>query len=246
MDITIEKRLDARKRPNETPIMHQEWKDLLFLHWRCNPEDIQKTLPPGLFVDTFDGDAFVTITPFYMENVSFLNFPMALPGINNFNEINVRTYVYDRHGNPGIWFYSLDINSLMASKGAQLTFFLPYHHAEITLAKKNDSISINGMRVGSSVAFDFDYSKTNKNTHLAEPGTLEFFLIERYTLFSFSSNQLYMGKVSHAPYPLTKASVTKSSNSLLKANALPVANTEAELFHYSSGVNVDIYSIKKV
>ena len=37
--------------------MHQRWEDLLFLHWRISPQRIQNTLPPGLGVDTFGGEA---------------------------------------------------------------------------------------------------------------------------------------------------------------------------------------------
>ena len=49
-------------------------------------------------------------TAFLMRNVRFVEMP-ALPWFSDFEELNVRTYVYDRNNVPGIWFYSLDCNS---------------------------------------------------------------------------------------------------------------------------------------
>jgi uncharacterized protein YqjF (DUF2071 family) len=83
--------------------MHHRWESLLFLHWQVPPERIQQTLPAGLTVDTVEGDGFVGITPFFMRNVRPIGLP-ALPWLSEFQELNVRTYVFDRHGVPGIWF----------------------------------------------------------------------------------------------------------------------------------------------
>lgn len=64
MAVNLDQRLSFASVQGGKPLMHQDWRELLFLHWRCNPSDIQKTLPPGLFVDKFDGDAYITITPY--------------------------------------------------------------------------------------------------------------------------------------------------------------------------------------
>ena len=49
-------------------------------------------------------------TAFFMRNVRFVEMP-ALPWFSDFEDLNVRTHVYDRNNVPGIWFYSLDCNS---------------------------------------------------------------------------------------------------------------------------------------
>ena len=99
--------------------MHQRWEKLLFLHWTLNPKELQRTLPGGLSVDTWQGEAFVGITPFFMRNVRPPRLP-SLAWVSNFQELNVRTYVKDRFGVPGIWFYSLDCNQPFAVIGARL------------------------------------------------------------------------------------------------------------------------------
>lgn len=244
--VNLSKRLEARNRPNMTPIMHQDWRDLLFLHWKYDVETIQKTLPPGLFVDTFKGDAYVTIAPFWMKNFRVSILP-PLPGLSTFVEINVRTYVYDKNGIPGIWFYSLDLNSFIASRGARLAFYLPYFFSKLNRMEEGNNIIIEGKRKDLPVASaKFTYQYMNKNGHFAEPNTLDFFLIERYILFSYRINQLYMSRVHHTPYPLMEANVMQWNDDLLKINSLPVSNKEPDIIHYSSGVDVDVFKLQSV
>lgn len=98
--------------------MYQRWRDLLFLHWEYPVEQIQQTLPPGLRVDTYHGQAYLGIVPFFMCDIRPRFLP-AVRGISHFLELNLRTYVYDEAGVPGVWFYSLDANQRLAVKVAR-------------------------------------------------------------------------------------------------------------------------------
>ncbi|MGE9270967.1 MAG: DUF2071 domain-containing protein, partial [Verrucomicrobiales bacterium] len=89
--------------------MSQRWSKLLFLHWRVDPAWIAHRLPPGLYVDTFEGEAWLGIVPFFMGRIRPTGL-LPLPGISWFHELNVRTYVHDQRGIPGVWFLSLDCN----------------------------------------------------------------------------------------------------------------------------------------
>jgi CofH subfamily radical SAM domain protein len=107
-------RLALRERPqNHSPVMYQKWRELLFLHWAYDPLIIQDTLPPGLSVDTFAGKAYVGLVPFFMRDIR-PRFVPVVPGISNFLEVNLRTYVHDERGVAGVWFYSLDANQWLA------------------------------------------------------------------------------------------------------------------------------------
>jgi uncharacterized protein len=112
--------------------MYQQWRDLLFLHWEYSTATIQATLPDGLYVDTFDGKAYLGVVPFFMRNIRPRYLP-TVPGISNFMELNLRTYVHDREGVPGVWFYSLDANQHLAVKIARRFFHLPYVFAHMNL-----------------------------------------------------------------------------------------------------------------
>src|SRR5687767_9335091 len=95
----------------------QVWQDLLFSHWSAEPALMQSLLPQGMVTDTFDGKAWLTISPFKMRNVRARLLP-PIPTAANFLEMNMRTYVLV-NGKPGIWFFSLDASSLLAALAAR-------------------------------------------------------------------------------------------------------------------------------
>ena len=98
---SLEQRLAARRAPQSCHQMYQQWVDLLFLHWKYPADIIQATLPAGLFVDTHLDQAYLGVVPFFMRNVRPRFLP-AVPKLSHFMEINLRTYVYDRSGVPGV------------------------------------------------------------------------------------------------------------------------------------------------
>lgn len=189
--------------------MHQRWESLLFLHWRCAPELIQRTLPPGLSVDTFNGDAYLGIVPFFMRHVRPLWCP-ALPWVSFFQELNVRTYVFDEAGIPGVWFYSLDCNQPLAVWAARWLFGLPYYHARMS-ATRSGWTDYSSTRRGTSGNARFRYRSAGAAGEAA-PESLEFFLLERYYLYaSRAPGTLLRGRVSHRPYLFSAVELANAS-----------------------------------
>lgn len=148
---TCEQREAIRQRPAGLAVGRQRWTDLLFLHWEVDPAPVQATLPAGLYCDTFEGRAYVGIVPFFMERVRPAFFP-PLPWVSWFLELNVRTYVHDEQGLPGVWFYSLDCNQPMAVRIARRCFRLPYFHARMTARRNGSVIDYHCQRQGSREA----------------------------------------------------------------------------------------------
>src|SRR5262249_37483312 len=156
-------------------------------------------------------------------------------------EVNVRTYVYDKQGIPGIWFYSLDINSLIAAKIGRIGFSLPYFFANLKQINSNQNFIIQDSRIEKPKAdMVFSYEPTGDMSHNAEIGSLDFFLIERYVLFSFKYKQLKFLRVYHKPYFLKNVIVNEYKNSLLESNGFNISKP-ADLVHYSPGVSVEIF-----
>src|SRR5256885_8990853 len=173
-------RLAARKPDGERPlIMHHRWEALLFLHWKISPAEIQPTLPDGLTVDTFDGDAWLAISPFFMRKVRPIGLP-PLPWLSEFQELNVRTYVYDKHGVPGIWFYSLDCNQPLAVVGARALTGLPYFAAKMN-STVGEFIDYSCRRDDTPETAEYRYRGLGQARE-SDPAWLVFFLLERYYL----------------------------------------------------------------
>jgi len=225
--------------------MRQDWRDLLFLHWRIAPGDIEALLPPGLHVDTFDGSAWIGITPFFMRKVRPRGVP-AMPVVSSFMEVNTRTYVYDGHGRPGVWFLSLDTNSAVAVLGARMFASLPYFLAAMRGRKHPDSrVEYSVRRRGTSKPSEFTYRPAS----MRDPppvDSLEFFLIERYVLFSMRAGRLFYGRVHHHPYPLFNVDVIRWDPQLLRENGLTPPSGAFDHALYSPGVDVRVYPLKSV
>jgi uncharacterized protein YqjF (DUF2071 family) len=245
-EVSLKNRLAVRERPNEIPIMHQRWQNLLFLHWAYDQDKIQNTLPPGLKVDTFQGKAYITMSPFSMKDLSVAFLP-PIPGIDSYIEVNVRTYVYDKNDTPGIWFYSLDLNSFYFSKLARKTFSLPYFYSDLNAKSYLNRMNIEGKRIDQpETKINFSYNLAYENNYEAEVESLEFFLIERYVLFSFESNQLNFGKVNHQPYKISNAEVFEYNSNLLKVNSFEIEGKQPNAMHFCKDIEVDIFSLKSV
>lgn len=227
----------------EKPIMYQEWRNLLFLHWIYDAGKIQKMLPEGLIVDTYEGKAYITIVPFLIRHLSVLNF-FSLPFFSNFIEVNVRTYVRDKNGIRGFWFFSLDINSNIFKTGARQFFFLPYYNAKLDKHVKDNELLIEGERQENPrVKMKFKY-QFNSPFYNAEEGSLDFFLLERYFLFTFHAHQLYLQRIEHSSYPLSHCLLEEYESNLFEANALEAPANSPILMHHSSGVDVNFFPLK--
>lgn len=222
--------------------MFQTWSNLLFLHWRWDAEAIQRRLPAGLTVDTFDGSAWLGIVPFFMRNIR-PRFCPCVPWIGNFLELNVRTYVFDEHGRPGVWFFSLDCNQPIAVWMARTFFHLPYQHSRMKARFPSDgAVDYTNHRKGHNKTSRFCY-KLAETTTTADPGSLEFFLLERYLLFTSAPRGVLCGQVHHAPYPVTSAKVSAWDTHVLHLNDFTEPTRQPDHICGSPSVDVSIFPL---
>jgi uncharacterized protein len=242
---TNEVRTALREEPTASPVMYQTWRDLLFVHWEWDPSEIQATLPPGLFVDTHGGTAYVGVTPFFMNDVR-ASFLPEIPGTADFLELNVRTYVYDRNGIPGVWFYSLDCNLGLAVKLAKVFYSLPYHSAEMAAEEEGGYYRYTCLRWGEREKATFYYRKEEAKV-TNQPGSLPFFLTERYLLYSYSikTQRLYTARVHHAPWELFRAQLGKYDATMLRINGLDPKVRPPEHHWLASPMRVKIYALQE-
>jgi uncharacterized protein YqjF (DUF2071 family) len=219
-------------------VMRQRWEALLFLHWRLSPELVQATLPPGLTVDTWEGDAYLGVVPFFMRNVRFVGL-RQLPVAAHFLELNVRTYVYDRRGVPGVWFYSLSCNQPLAVIGARIALGLPYEHAAMS-ASRGEFIDYSCRRAGTKEAAKYRYRGVGE-ARPSEPESREFFWLERYYLFAVRRGRLLRAQVAHAPYRYRAADVPEFATLPALLDGFSDLATEPVHSCFVDGFDVEIY-----
>jgi hypothetical protein len=223
--------------------MYHRWESLLFLHWRVAAAQVQETLPAGITVDTFEGDAYLAIVPFFMRRVRPIGLPV-LPWVSDFLELNVRTYAYDEEGVPGVWFYSLDCNQPLAVAAARVLTGLRYMHAEMS-AERGEFIEYSSRRRSSETRARYRYRGVGAAQDCA-PESFEFFALERYYLFAQRGSSLVRGQVAHAPYRFREAQVEEFSPIPAHLDGFTEITGPPVHMCYVDGFDVNVYATEKI
>lgn len=214
----------------DKPVTYQRWGSLTFLHWRFDPAVIQRRLPAGLEVDTFDAAAWVSMTPFFMT-FRVTGLP-PVPGMRAFPETNVRTYVRGPDGRDGIWFFSLEASSLPLVLSARALYGVPYRWAAMSV------------EVGSTVRYRSRRRRGRPAGHdiTVRPGEpcagteLDHWLSGRWRGWTRIAGRACRVPAEHPPWELCEASVVHLDESLLSANGLE-RPADPPLVRYSPGTD---------
>lgn len=239
------------------------------MHWRVSEQELRPLIPAQLSLDTFDGDAWIGVVPFTMWGIR-ASFLPPIPGTSAFHELNVRTYVHF-NGVPGVWFFSLDAAHRLAVWGARTFYHLPYFNAEMKLSQSGDRIDYSSVRRdemtygkffatdGSGFVADFEserfkslppaqYSGSwniGEPLAKAEPGSVEFFLTERYCLYSYHRGQIYQSRIFHEPWPLRGATMNSYTSTMIESLGV-VTGGDQPLLHYAESIAVDIWPLRRM
>jgi uncharacterized protein YqjF (DUF2071 family) len=219
--------------------MFQRWEDLLFAHWPVDADRVRERIPPPLALDTFDGSAWVGITPFRIENLRLRGLP-PVPGTRSFLELNFRTYVCGGNG-PGVYFFTLEAANALAVAAARAAVGLPYHWARMTLETRGAERRFTSRRrAGGYPVFEVEYFPAGE-VGRSRPGTLEYFLTERYRLYTVADGTARRVEIDHAPWPLRPARASIGRNDLF--SEYEIAPTAAEpTLHFAGGLDVKIWA----
>jgi uncharacterized protein YqjF (DUF2071 family) len=232
--------------PESAWIMTQTWHDLLFAHWPVDVAVLRSLIPPGFELDSYDHQAWVGVIPFHMTNVAPRGIP-ALPWVSAFPELNVRTYV-KVHGTPGVYFFSLDAGNPVAVGTARTLFHLPYFSAAMDVRERGGAIEYSSRRTSESVAAAEFEARYRPIGPVSPPvlGTLEYFLTERYCLFTVDSEfHTLRVDIHHPPWPLQAAEAEITKNTMAAAAGIPLPSM-APLVHFSKRQDMVAWMIQRV
>lgn len=238
-------RLSIRERPERVPVGRMTWGKLLFMHWKIPVEALRPTVPRQLEIDTHEGGAWIGVIPFTMWGMR-LSFLPAIPGFSEMHELNVRTYVHHK-GTPGVYFHSLDAASAIAVLGARTFFLLNYFTAEMSLRQDGREIVYHSRRThrgAPPAAFDATWEFGDRLGE-SQPGTLEFFLTERYCFYTVSNERVYQCRIHHAPWQLRAARLSSLESTMIESHKLPTPKGEP-LLHYSEELTVDVWTLERM
>jgi uncharacterized protein YqjF (DUF2071 family) len=222
--------------------MGQTWERLLFAHWRA-PHGRVQSLVPGLPVDEFDGTAWIGVTPFVVTGLRLVGTPPP-PVVSSFPETNVRTYV-TIDDKPGIYFFSLDAASSLAVAAARRFYRLPYFRARMTVREADGWVEYESRRLsGPPAELRCRYRGVGR-AKAARPGSLEYFLAERYCLYTLGpQGGLHRAEIHHPPWPLQEAEASFETNTLAPAGIdLPA---DGAVLHFAARQDVVIWPLEEI
>jgi uncharacterized protein YqjF (DUF2071 family) len=220
-------RVTPTRRPHGAPAGYQSWRNLLFVHVALPPEIVRPLVPASLDLDLWEGKAHVGFVPFEMKDIRAVIMPKV--AALNFLETNVRTYVHHK-GEPGVYFFSLEASSWLAVRAARIGWGLPYFHA--TMSSGEGAYRTVRKNTGETLEAEWKLGEMLGPSTL---GTYEYFVLERYLLFSEHRGRLKKGQVHHVPYPAQRVTLERFSQTLFPTNADPYAA------HFSPGVDVEVF-----
>jgi uncharacterized protein len=219
----------------ERAVMRQTWNDLTFLHWPHDPALVRPLVPRELELDLFGGAAWVGLVPFLITGLTLPRWP-ALPWISRFPETNVRTYVLDRAGRRGVWFFSLDAARFAAVIGARTGYGLPYFWAKMRVEADSRRVWYRSrrrlLRGHSDLAIE-------KGDFIPEQSERDVFLTARFRLYARWLGRIICARVEHPQWPLHAARVARLEDSLVRAAGLPEPQGDP-LIHFAPRVDVRV------
>ena len=221
------------EEPVRCPASLQRWRAMTFLHWAYDPGYLRTLLPPELEADTWLGEAWVSVTPFRMVDFRLPGLP-AVPGFSTFPETNVRTYVRGPDGRDGLWFFSLEADSIPTVLAASAVYGVPYRWAAMAVEEGEVVRYRSRRRKEPTVGHDI---RVRVGSPCPEPSDLDHWLTGRWRAWTRIAGRLATAPVRHQPWPLWDATVVQLEESLLSAAGLPSPD-RPPLVQYSPGVDV--------
>jgi uncharacterized protein len=225
--------------------MAQSWHDLLFAHWPVDAAVLRPLLPSQLQIDTFEGQAWIAVVPFRMTGVRLRGTP-SLPWLSGFPELNVRTYVTNG-GKPGVWFFSLDAGHPLAVTIARAWFHLPYFRARMSCEEQEGWIHYQSERThdrAPAAELKGRYRPVG-GVFSQQRGTLEYFLTERYCLYTADRRgHIIRGEIHHLPWRLQRAEAELAKNSM--AEPLRITLESRTLLHFARRQDVLVWPPGKI
>ena len=228
------------------PVNIHHWNQIAFLHWPFEPHVISGRLPAELTPLTWDGRAWVGVTPFCITvrppGVPFTPPRWAFP------ETNVRTYVRDADGREGLWFLHMEVTALWFV-AVMRAVGLPYVRRRMSVTIDGDrTVYESTPRHVRSAAEGGHRIVVRRGQPLRPPsgGPFEQFLTARWTAYHRRGPVLLSTPVDHPPWPLRHGEVEVCDvDGLLGAAGLDPPDAPP-VCHVSPGVVVRVGPPRRV
>jgi len=202
------------------PLLLADWMGVVFIHYEVPITELQPHVP--FQIDLFEGKAYVSLVAFTMQRMrpfrggrltAWLLKPIAR---NDF--LNLRTYV--RHnGEPGIYFMTEWMNNPFSVRLGPITFGLPYNFGDLKYQNGHETNVLRGAVCEKTNQQSFTYQARLVQKHFTQctAGSLDEFLLERYTAFTSHGINRRFFRIWHSPWRQQRLDISVADSGLIAA-----------------------------
>lgn len=199
------------------PLFLADWCNALFIHYEVDADQLAAAIPFPL--DDHEGRAFVSLVAFTQTRLR----PALAPRVGRWmfwplshSFLNVRTYVRV-NGEPGIHFIAEWVPSRIAHLLGPRVYGLPYRLGRLRYRSSPSAPHMSG-RVrdeAGAASLAFDATPTDTPPLCCPAGSLDAFLLERYTAFTFHRGIARLFRIWHEPWRQRAATVHIDDSGLM-------------------------------
>ena len=168
--------LSATSQPK--PFLSAEWRDLAMLNFAVDRELLDPLAPRGTEVDTYDGQAYVSLVGFLFARTKVMGIPLLFH--QKFEEVNLRFYVRRMCGEEtrrGVVFIKEIVPAFLIGRSAR--FFYNENYITCPMRHRIDTVAAQ-TRLEYSWRYNGRWNRiaviSNDNPKAAETGSLEEFI----------------------------------------------------------------------
>lgn len=211
----------ARKRllsVTGEPLFLADWSRAVFIHYEVPADALRRDVPFEL--DLREGKAYVSLVAFTMQRMRpffggrFTEWLLKPIARNDF--LNVRTYVHHR-GEPGIYFLKEWMNNPLSVRLGPWTFGLPYRFGKLNYQNRHEAGCLSGTvrEPNTKSFFSYEGALNGPGFHPCPAGSIDEFLMERYTAFTAHGTKRRFFRIWHPPWRQQAIRVSVPEDSLL-------------------------------
>jgi len=227
---------EARARMHR-PLFRADWLRATFIHYEVEPDALQRCVPFEL--DLHDGHAYVSLVAFSIHQMRTGMFEhlgrLLLRPVSDHGFLNARTYV--RSGNEtGIYFLAEWLSKRFPVPFGRPAFGLPYRHGRLDYRHNHESGKISGTVAakGGEILYEAELDARCEFQPCAA-GSLDEFLLERYTAFTHWHGRTRLFRVWHEPWPQSPIALKIEKDDLLFTTGDWPTHARVIAAHYSPG-----------
>lgn len=221
------------------PIFMCDWQDAVFLHFAVDRAVLQPIIPFPL--DLWEGEAYMSLVAFDQQRFRTpLGGGVVSPLVRPFGShlfCNLRTYVR-LEADPGIYFLREWVPNPVGAVFVPLTIGLPYRLSQLRYEHDRregifwGQVISGGRELDLSARIDYD-----AQVSMPEPGSLDDFLLERYTGFTVAiGGRRQKFHIWHPPWSQHRVQGEVAEDGLVRSTGSWYESARLVACNYSPGV----------